>query len=103
MVETDTSEKAFQNNIIAHLVSTGYKSRGTNCFNKATCLDPELVLKFIINTQKKIWEKFERVYAEKSEERFFYSMSRERNKTIQRNKRSKRKDIPELFCSFCNE
>src|SRR3989344_4980841 len=80
MVETDTSEKAFQNNIIAHLVSTGYKSRGTNCFNKATCLDPELVLKFIINTQKKIWEKFERVYAEKSEERFFYLLINEIDK-----------------------
>ena len=45
MAETDTSEKAFQNDIIAHLVSAGYTKRGTLNFNKSTCLDLELILK----------------------------------------------------------
>ena len=31
---TDTSEKAFQNDIIAHLVSTGHKKRGIQNYNK---------------------------------------------------------------------
>src|SRR3989338_9401487 len=71
---TDTSEKAFQNDIIAHLVSTGYHKRGTLNYNKATCLDPELTLKFIQDTQEKEWKKFERVYGDKSEQKFFYRL-----------------------------
>ncbi len=71
-METDTSEKAFQNDIIAHLVSTGYHKRGTQNYNKATCLDPELTLKFIKDTQEKTWKKFERVYGDKAEQKFFF-------------------------------
>ena len=74
MTETDTSEKAFQNDIIAHLVSTGYRNRGTQCYNKASCLDPELTLKFIVDTQEKTWKKFQKVYGDKSEEKFFYRL-----------------------------
>ena len=74
MVETDTSEKAFQNDIIAHLVSTGYTKRGTLNFNKSACLDPELVLKFIQDTQEKMWKKFERVYGIDAEKKFFFRL-----------------------------
>jgi type I restriction enzyme, R subunit len=80
MAETDTSEKAFQNDIIAHLVSTGYKSRGTNCFNKASCLDPELTLKFIMDTQEKTWKKFQKVYGDDAEKKFFYRLVNEIDK-----------------------
>jgi type I restriction enzyme, R subunit len=80
MTETDTSEKAFQNDIIAHLVSTGYKSRGTNCFNKASCLDPELTLKFIMDTQEKTWKKFQKVYGDDAENKFFYRLINEIDK-----------------------
>ena len=80
MTETDTSEKAFQNDIIAHLVSTGYKNRGTNCFNKASCLDPELTLKFITDTQEKTWKKFEKVYGDDAEKKFFYRLINEIDK-----------------------
>jgi type I restriction enzyme R subunit len=76
---TDTSEKAFQNDIIAHLVSTGYHKRGTHNYNKATCLDPELTLKFIYDTQEKTWKKFQRVYGEKAEQKFFYRLITEIN------------------------
>jgi len=77
---TDTSEKAFQNDIIAHLVSTGYKSRGTNNYNKASCLDPELTLKFVQDTQEKTWEKFQRVYGDKAEQKFFFRLISEIDK-----------------------
>jgi len=80
MVETDTSEKAFQNDIIAHLVSTGYTKRGTLNFNKSTCLDPELVLKFIQDTQQNMWKKFERVYGTGAEKKFFFRLVSEIDK-----------------------
>ena len=77
---TDTSEKAFQNDIIAHLVSTGYHKRGTHNYDKAICLDPELTLKFIQDTQEKEWKKFERVYGDKSGQKFFYRLITEIDK-----------------------
>ena len=69
---TDTSEKAFQNDMVAHLVSTGYRKRGSLNYNKASNLDPELVLKFIQYTQEKEWKKFQRVYGDNSEKKFFF-------------------------------
>ncbi len=69
-MSTDTSEKAFQNDIIAHLVSTGYVKRGNSNYNKASCLDVELVLKFIQSTQERTWKRFQRVYGERSEQKF---------------------------------
>lgn len=77
---TNTSEKAFQNDIIAHLVSTGYKIRSTACFNKATCLDAELILKFIMDTQEHTWKKFQKVYGDDAESKFFYRLINEIDK-----------------------
>lgn len=71
---TDTSEKAFQNDIIAHLISTGYVKRGNENFNRNVCLDPELVFKFISDTQDRSWKKFQRVYGERAEKKFFYRL-----------------------------
>jgi len=76
-VKTDTSEKAFQADIIAHLVSTGYLSRGSHNFNKAACIDPELVLKFVKETQGKEWKKFEKIYNSSSEEKFLLRLVKE--------------------------
>lgn len=80
MVETDTSEKAFQSDIIAHLVSAGYIKRATLTFNKPTCLDVELVLKFIHDTQEPTWKKFERVYGSNAEKKFFFRLVSEIDK-----------------------
>jgi type I restriction enzyme, R subunit len=71
MPETDTSEKAFQNEIINHLISSGYHKRGVLNYNKASCLDVEIVLKFIQETQLKDWNKYKKVYGEKAESKFF--------------------------------
>jgi type I restriction enzyme R subunit len=77
---TDTSEKAFQTDIIAHLISTGYHKRGKENYNKASCIDPELTLKFVHDTQIKEWNKFERVYGANAEQKFFYRLVNEIDK-----------------------
>lgn len=60
-MSSDTSEKGFQKDIIAYLTSTGYVKRTTNDYNVVSCLDVELVLKFIHETQPKAWNKFAKV------------------------------------------
>ena len=74
---TNTTEKAFQNDIISHLVSTGYVKRGNHNYNRASCLDPELTLKFILDTQPREWKKFQRVYGDDAERKFFYRLVNE--------------------------
>ena len=77
---TDTSEKTFQNDIIAHLISTGYYKRNNENYNRATCLDPEITLKFIHDTQPREWTKFVRVYGGDTERKFFYRLVNEIDK-----------------------
>ncbi|MCB4791966.1 MAG: DEAD/DEAH box helicase family protein [Elusimicrobia bacterium] len=77
MPNTDTSEKSFQNQIIAHLCSTGYKKRSMCNYNKSSCLDPELAIKFIQDTQPKEWSKFCKLYGEQSEQKFLFRLLKE--------------------------
>ena len=77
---SDTSEKKFQKDIINHLTSTGYLKRNTHDYNVASCLDPELTLKFVQDTQEKEWKKYQRVYGEKAEQKFFYRLISELEK-----------------------
>jgi type I restriction enzyme R subunit len=80
-MKANTSEKDFQNDIITHLTSTGYQKRNTfQNYNKASCLDPELTLKFIKNTQDKEWNKWVKVYGEKAEQKFFFRLVSEIDK-----------------------
>lgn len=75
---TNTSEKQFQHDIINHLESTGYVHRNSiKNYEKATCLDPELTLRFIKDTQPTKWEKFKRAYGEKAEQKFFFRLVNE--------------------------
>jgi len=60
-MSSDTSEKGFQNDVIDYLTSTGYEKRTTNDYDTTSCLDIDLVLKFIHATQPKAWKKFEKV------------------------------------------
>ena len=75
---TNTSEKAFQNDIIAHLISTGYKKRGKENYNKAICIDAELIFKFIQDTQETTWKRFQKVHADGAEEKIGRASCRER-------------------------
>ena len=78
---TNTSEKAYQNDICTYLMSTGYEKRTSSDYNKDTCLDNEMVLKFIISTQPEVWERFKKSHGEDSYKRFIDSLTRQiRNK-----------------------
>ena len=74
---TDTSEKAFQNDIIAHLTSTEYHKRTTINYNKASCLDPELTLKFVQDTQEREWKKYQKMYKDQAETKFLTRLVKE--------------------------
>ncbi|MCB9361891.1 type I restriction endonuclease subunit R [Candidatus Woesearchaeota archaeon] len=78
-MQTDTSERGFQNDIIAHLVAHGYHKRGTETFHKASCIDPELALKFVQDTQPKEWKRFKQVYSEDTEKKFLIKLVKELN------------------------
>lgn len=58
-MSSDTSEKGFQRDIINYLTSTGYDKRSNKDYDVVSCLDVELVLKFVKSTQSKAWKKFE--------------------------------------------
>lgn len=57
-MSTDTKEKAFQQDIINYLESTGYVVRFTKDYHVNSFLDVELVLKFIKTSQPDDWEIF---------------------------------------------
>ena len=75
-MSTDTSEKSYQKDIHTYLVSTGYVKRTTADYNVNTCLDMELVFKFIQSTQPKAWNKFKKAHGEEAHKRFIDSLSR---------------------------
>ena len=77
---SDTSEKGFQQDFIDYLVGTGYVKRTTDDYDVVTCLDVELVLKFIHTTQPKAWKKFARVNKTNPEAKFISSLMRQINK-----------------------
>ena len=79
-MSTDTSEKGFQKDIINYLTSTGYEKRTTKDYNVASCLDVELVLKFVHATQPTAWKKFARVHKSNPEASFISSLVKRINK-----------------------
>lgn len=84
-MSSDTSEKGFQNDIIDYLTSTGYVKRTTNDYDVVSCLDIELLLKFIHSTQPKAWKKFAKVNKTNTEARFISSLMKQiqKNGTIE--------------------
>ena len=83
-MSSDTSEKRFQNDIIDYLTSTGYEKRTTKDYEVHSCLDVELVLRFIKTTQPKAWNKFAKHNKSDPETNFIKSLVRQidRNGTI---------------------
>ena len=71
---TNTTEKAYQKDIYTYLESTGYIKRTTKNYEINTCLDMELVLKFIQSTQPKAWKTFENVFKEEAPKKFIASL-----------------------------
>ena len=78
-MSTDTSEKGFQKDFYTYLESTGYEKRTTANYDVGSCLDVELVLKFIQTTQPKAWNKFARHNKNNPEVNFIKSLVRQIN------------------------
>ena len=78
---TDTREKRFQEDFYTYLEDTGYVKRTTDSYNVGTCLDVELVLKFIKSTQYNQWKKFAHhnggIDTPKADVKFIESLARE--------------------------
>ncbi len=79
-MSTDTSEKGFQKDIINYLTSTGYEKRKSIDYNVVSCLDVELVLRFIHTTQPKAWNKFAGIHKTNPEASFISSLMKRINK-----------------------
>lgn len=92
-MSTDTTERAYQQDIVDYLRSTGYVDRTIynekrevelyskkSNYNKGTCLDVELVLKFVQDTQPTAWKRFEHVYKDDAVVKFIDSLKRELDK-----------------------
>ena len=79
-MSSDTSEKGFQKDIINYLTSTGYDKRTTKDYDVVSCLDVELVLKFIHTTQPNAWKKFVRIHKSNPEASFISSLVKRINK-----------------------
>ncbi len=93
-MSSDTSERGFQQDIVDYLSSVGdyvdrtiynemeevkLYSKDSN-YNKITCMDMELTLKFIMETQPKAWDKFNRIYGDVAAEKFIDGLIRELDK-----------------------
>ena len=57
-MSTDTKEKAFQQDIVDYLESTGYVERSSEDYHVNSFLDVGLVLEFIKSSQPDDWEVF---------------------------------------------
>ena len=75
MITTDTTERDFQRQIIEHLENTWYRVRKTQSFDKISCLDIELLLGFIKNSQSKLWERFISLHWESAESKFIHRLN----------------------------
>ena len=78
-MSTDTSEKGFQKDFYTYLESTGYEKRSTANYDVGSCLDVELVLKFIQTTQPNAWRRFARHNKGSPEVNFIKSLARQIN------------------------
>ena len=79
-MSSDTSEKGFQQDFIDYLTGTGYVKRTTKDYDVVSCLDIELVLKFIHATQPKAWKKFAKINKSNPEAKFIASLMKQINK-----------------------
>ena len=76
--KTNTKESGFEEFIEHELVGLhGYRSRPASSYNKTLCMDEELVLEFIQNTQKESWEKLVEQYGEDAHDRFLARLDEE--------------------------
>jgi len=75
----DTSEQAFETFIVEHLIyAHGYRGRSSaEHYDKATCLDWELVLSFITATQPEAWQDLAKQHGSQVVEKFRRRLAKE--------------------------
>jgi len=61
-------EKEMEASIEADLISSGYFKREPSNYDKTLCLDPELLINFIIATQKDKWEAYQKQLGNKAKD-----------------------------------
>ena len=77
-MSTDTSEKVFQEDICEYLENSGYVRRNSNSdYDVNSCLDEELVIRFIESTQPNNWNTFKKAHKENSVKDFINSLKSE--------------------------
>lgn len=75
---TNTKESGFEAYIEQYLSNkNGYVSRTSKDYDKESCVDRELLLRFIQNTQPKEWERLLAQHGEFAEDKFFKRLSGE--------------------------
>lgn len=68
----ETKEKNFEADIESYLLNEGGYIKGNlNTYDKARAIDMPLLIKFIEETQPKMWQRYKNVYGEKSEEKLY--------------------------------
>lgn len=78
MIKTNTKESGFEEFIEQELVSLHkFRSRTNAEYNKVLCMDTELLLEFIQNTQKKNWDKLVEQYGDEVHRRFLERVDEE--------------------------
>lgn len=76
--KTNTKESGFEEFIEGELVGVNkYRLRQNSSYDKKLCMDTELVLEFIKNTQKDSWGKVIEQYGEETEKKFLARLDEE--------------------------
>ncbi len=73
----DTSEKNFEATIEQHLLANGYRKRKSEQYDRALCLDTDMLFEFIYATQPKTWEKLKTQHGDQVKQRFLARLVRE--------------------------
>lgn len=78
LTKTNTKESGFEEFIEQQLVELhDYRKRSNSSYNKEFCMDTELVLEFIQNTQKDNWNELVEQYGDSAAERFLARLDEE--------------------------
>ncbi|MEI6316295.1 MAG: type I restriction endonuclease [bacterium] len=78
MIKTNTKEKGFEEFIEKELAELHkYRSRLNSSYDKTLCMDTELVLEFIQNTQNEAWQKIVEQYGGEAQSKFLTRIDEE--------------------------
>ena len=94
----DTSEKDFETGVFSYLAINGYVCRDASGYDRALCLDTDVLFQFLYATQAKVWEKLKLQYGEQVKERFLKRLAGqiEKRGTLD----VLRKGVDDLGCHF---